>query len=121
MNILSDMLNFRRNNERQLGMDEVVYEIIRTLGRLPSTPLIAAYQKVIFAEAESLYPFAQFKTSTWMTPEIEGASLDHAPSLASRINELRNWLKHHPQFVFSLLVGLTQGEGEERAWAIAYG
>ena len=101
--------------------EAVVCEIVRTLGRMESTPAIAAYQKTIFELAASIYPVAATKASVWMTKTIENASLADAPALAVRIDELRSLLRHHPEFVFSLLVGLATAKGENYAWAIAYG
>jgi hypothetical protein len=99
---------------------KIVHELIRTLGRLPSTSVNAAYQAVISAESAILYPELAHHCSNW-AGGVANASLVDAPILASRLEQVRQWLNGKPVYLFSLVVGLAQDKGEDRAWAMAYG
>ncbi|MDF8364707.1 hypothetical protein [Achromobacter anxifer] len=98
----------------------IVHELIRTIGRLPTTSLNAAYQTVLAEEAAVAYPEMVQHCANW-SGSVPIACLANAPVLASRLDEVRHWLVGYPEHLFSLVVGLAQDKGEDHAWAMAYG
>ena len=92
-------------------------ELLRTLERLPPTPLVERYSRAIAAIQQEVGVRDLVRQATMLrTP----ADADLAAIGAHRCAELRNWVTKYPWYAFSLVIGLAQND-ENLAWGLAYG
>lgn len=100
----------------------VVREILRTIGRLPQTDLVQAYWACISELSNEIHGKEATYLFGWnvASDNTEMPSLE-TPYLDAGREEIRHWLEHDPQYVFSLVVGLALSGDENTAWAFAYG
>ena len=109
---------FTKNTESVTTNENLVREILRTLWRMPQTPLVDAYWHAISDLAVELYGYPAMHDFIYSKPRGDGDS--RTDLIKSRSNELKKWLSDWPQYIMSMMVGLALND-ENMAWALAYG
>jgi len=104
------------NQHRDL-IESMNHELLRTLSRLPPTPLIERYGRAIAAIQQEV---GLSPTGLRSIMLCAPADADLAAIGTHRCAELRKWVTKYPWYAFSLVIGLAQND-ENLAWGLAYG
>jgi uncharacterized protein (DUF2252 family) len=104
---------------RSISNQDLVREILRTLGRMRQTSLVQTYWQVISEISVEIYDRCDL--SMFLYDEKKDWKTSKSPVSEAQVRELRHWLTCSPQYVFSFVVGLAQDAREDVAWGMAYG
>lgn len=99
---------------------ELINEYLRTLSRVPQTPLVRAYRRAVYDGA--LAVVADASVLRFHIDDGDDGDDGDPPVMvkAEKRREIENWLRTHPWYISSLIAGLVAGD-ENLAWGLAYG